>query len=513
MEIFRPELPENDINYEPSLTVDSEPDIVDPSSAQTNEQRQQQSNNNNPPANNAANSIVEPSIVTENSNIAPPIDGRLNGRQGNNNNNRLDEQDTNIGSIDDGDNISDFSDQPQIGRPRSNKNYQQWNQQAGNNARHRNNYYRYSTQHHNQNRHSNQFSAPQQPPTILDEEDEFIETSNMRRVDNAMPNVVDDEYSPSATMPIQGARSAYYPYSTRQSIQQQYKHKYPPQISDQFRLNNQNRANQVSLSSRIQPNDILMKPMVNLDHGVDDININSPTAYDDLTDQQQQTNNYGQIYNEDSFNQIHSPRNRVIQSSQRGRQNQLQQSNNVDRFRGYNNNNNNRPIVEEAPAARNLVSCGDCQSSTRRLGSKQFCHSEFAIKATILNKFMAEDWTRFDVEIQDIFKSPSLDYLNRNIVVGGPTNYVVDNMLQADEGIIDRALQVNNNTQPIERQQTQQQQQSSMGQLGLNHKIKVGTIQSIWVPTEDLTCKCPKLKLRATYLLMGKSINTRPTHS
>lgn len=499
------ELPENDINYEPSLTVDSESDTVDPSSILSIEQ-QRQSNNNNPPVNN--NAPVESVIVTESSsnNIAPPIDqGRMIKPNGGINNNQPDEQDNPNGSNEgDDDNISDFGDQSvqMTGRQRNiisnSKNYQ-WNQVNGNRNR---NYYGYNTQQQQQqqqNRHHNPNSASH--AVSLDEEDEFgmnLANGPGSRVSNSMSNPLDDDY----LAPISSGR-AHHPYNNRQL--QYNKRKHP---NSYFSASN-NRQNR--FSQRIQPNDILVKQtVVNLDHGVDDI-INSPTTYDDslATDQAPQLNNYGgQLYNEETFNHIHSPtRNRnIMQPSMaaRGRQSQA----NLDRFRGYNNNNNNinRPLIDEAQASK--ISCGDCQSSTRRLGSKQFCHSEFAIKATILNKFTAEDWTKFEVEIQDIFKSPSLDYLNRNVVNGGSTNYVVDNMLiQSDEPILDRSLQTNTNNNNNSSGQVVLNEPAR--QQSLSHKIKVGTIQSIWVPTEDLFCKCPRLKLRATYLLMGKSINTQ----
>lgn len=36
-----------------------------------------------------------------------------------------------------------------------------------------------------------------------------------------------------------------------------------------------------------------------------------------------------------------------------------------------------------------------------------------------------------------------------------------------------------------------------------NHRMKIGSVQSVWVPTEDVLCNCPKLELQKTYLIMG----------
>lgn len=34
-------------------------------------------------------------------------------------------------------------------------------------------------------------------------------------------------------------------------------------------------------------------------------------------------------------------------------------------------------------------------------------------------------------------------------------------------------------------------------------KIKKGT-ESLWVPLENLACKCPKLRVKGTYLIIGE---------
>lgn len=117
---------------------------------------------------------------------------------------------------------------------------------------------------------------------------------------------------------------------------------------------------------------------------------------------------------------------------------------------------------------RSRLACGECQSQTRKLSSKQFCHLDFAIKAKLLSKNMAEDWTRFEVDIQDVYKSFG-SVLEANQIASSEPN---------------KTLSEENPHQ--------------------HNRIKVGSIQVIWLPTEDYACKCPKLKVGSAYLLMGE---------
>lgn len=193
-------------------------------------------------------------------------------------------------------------------------------------------------------------------------------------------------------------------------------------------------------SSRNRANEILVQPMASLDPGADE-------SLDE-------TNSYA-LYNDDTFNQIQTgPVRRLQSSSGRARARARYEPNGL-----------------ESPA------CGECQPSTRRLSFRQFCHLDYAIKATIHNKEVADDWTRFEVEIQDVFKSVGSNSL---LAVRG-ANYIDQTGDQTQA----------NATEPL-------------------HRIKVGQLQSVLVPTEDLSCKCPKLRQRSTYLLMGElSVTSR----
>lgn len=149
------------------------------------------------------------------------------------------------------------------------------------------------------------------------------------------------------------------------------------------------------------------------------------------------------------------------------------------------------------------LSCGDCQNNTRRISSRQFCHLDYAIKATILSRHRAADWTRFDVEIIDIFKSPQLR-TNPMIMSGS----YIDNMVQSDEPVTTNNK--SSNTKPMQSIMDPRssmsfgnQHQQHTSSTGLHHRLRVGTVQPIWIPTEDLSCNCPRLKPRSTYLLMG----------
>lgn len=196
-----------------------------------------------------------------------------------------------------------------------------------------------------------------------------------------------------------------------------------------------------------------IQPIVNIDAGLDE----NP-------DENQLS--YPASYNEVNFNQIQSA------DSARRYQNRIRPSQSSPAIRRF------------EPGTGLELHCADCQRSTLRLVFRQFCQLEYAIKASIIDRQVSDDWTKFEVEIQDIFKSPNEDsrssLINSNFIASGedPSKVARSNLSQlmmADSG----------------------EQQSTL-------KLKIGSIQSIWVPTEDLSCKCPKLKLRSTYLLMGK---------
>lgn len=189
------------------------------------------------------------------------------------------------------------------------------------------------------------------------------------------------------------------------------------------------------MGSRNRANEILLQPLASLD-----------------TDDSEESN-YA-LYNEDNFNQIQTAPVRRLQLG-------------PSRARG-------RTRFVDSAQSPEAPTCGDCQPSTRRLGFRQFCHLDYAIKATIHSRLGADDWTRFDLEILDVFKSPG----SSSLLARG-ANY------------LDQPDQLGNRT-------------AESASSDSAHRIKVGAMQSILVPTEDLSCKCPRLRLRSTYLLMGK---------
>lgn len=222
-----------------------------------------------------------------------------------------------------------------------------------------------------------------------------------------------------------------------------------------------------SLAGRARPGEPALVPSVASLDQADDL---------DLLEEPNGQSNYqlagSAFYADDTFNQIQTPQAtlRQLQAAQR------RHSAARHRFSGQNE-------PQSPPSSsNNELACGDCQSSTRRLAFRQFCHLHFAVKAAILSKYVADDWTKFEVEIQDIFKS-------------APPAYA-DNMVQADEPELAKQRFVANQTASASASAPE----GAAGQ----HRLKVGTVHPIWVPTEDLACKCPRLKLRSSYLLMGE---------
>lgn len=172
--------------------------------------------------------------------------------------------------------------------------------------------------------------------------------------------------------------------------------------------------------------------------------LEEPNSLDEHNNYQQ----YPSLYEDNFNNQIQNVRR---PSNARARPNLIQRP----RFKDE----------EQQTFANGKLACGDCQSASRKLSNKQFCHLDFAIKAKLLSRNMAEDWTRFEVEIQDVYKS------------------------------FGNAIELN---------QISTSSENKTADPAHHNRIKVGSVQTIWLPTEDLACKCPKLKLGLTYLLMGK---------
>lgn len=186
-------------------------------------------------------------------------------------------------------------------------------------------------------------------------------------------------------------------------------------------------------------------------------------------------------------------------------------SNNNQQLRGNNRHQSQqvagiRRRVDQQHLGENSLACANCQSSGKRLRFKQYCQVDYAIKAQTLNMFMSDDWTRFDVEIQDIFKSPSYGaqqggLQQHNNIQHGENFLAPDNsllMMQADDP--NALVSTNNGT----KHGASVAQHHSIPVATMTRiRLKIGSIQTIWVPTEDVACNCPRLQLRTAYLLMG----------
>lgn len=192
------------------------------------------------------------------------------------------------------------------------------------------------------------------------------------------------------------------------------------------------------------------------------------------------------IYHQDTYNSIQSPSLRR------------------NHHHSFSASRMHRPAIQQQPSvpvlSTNSISCGDCQSNTRRLGRRQFCHLDYAIKASTLRRQVSDDWTKFDIEIEDIFKSPASSVMR---AATAPSDDI-DNLLQADEPTEAPSRSAFNSATSATNKTLEDAQQVAPQ----THRFKVGTVQTIWIPTEDISCKCPKLKPGFTYLLMG-SVDSR----
>lgn len=152
------------------------------------------------------------------------------------------------------------------------------------------------------------------------------------------------------------------------------------------------------------------------------------------------------------------------------------------------------------------LACGNCRSDGKRLGFTRFCQIDYAIKAQVLNMFMADDWIRFDLEIQDVFKSPvygdqHLALLQHNLSHHVEKYVTPENPLLTVNHDEPNTSSTGNGTKqgPNSTQQHITAPTKSQAVFTLDNR----STQSIWVPTEDVVCNCPRLRLRTAYLLMG----------
>ncbi|KAG8184440.1 hypothetical protein JTE90_026358 [Oedothorax gibbosus] len=84
--------------------------------------------------------------------------------------------------------------------------------------------------------------------------------------------------------------------------------------------------------------------------------------------------------------------------------------------------------------------CGDCPAAKKKVNLNKFCKRDYVVQASVLSREAAGGWIKFTLHVLQVFKGGKLHR--------GP--------------------------------------------------------QQLWVSVEDLACKCPKIKVKQTYLLMGK---------
>ncbi|XP_046660439.1 netrin-B [Homalodisca vitripennis] len=87
--------------------------------------------------------------------------------------------------------------------------------------------------------------------------------------------------------------------------------------------------------------------------------------------------------------------------------------------------------------------CGKCRAGTRRLNLNKYCKRDYAILGKVLERETVDDWVKFSLNIQSVFKRARDSRLRR-------------------------------------------------------------TNTFLWVPVKDLACKCPKIKTNKSYLILGK---------
>ncbi|CAG7731308.1 unnamed protein product [Allacma fusca] len=86
--------------------------------------------------------------------------------------------------------------------------------------------------------------------------------------------------------------------------------------------------------------------------------------------------------------------------------------------------------------------CGRCKVATKRLNLKRYCNRDYAILASVLTRESVDEWARFTVNVLAVFKK------------------------------------------------------------GRESRLRRGSA-FLWVQMEDLVCKCPKIKVNKSYLIMG----------
>nr|CAH0108274.1 unnamed protein product [Daphnia galeata] len=100
------------------------------------------------------------------------------------------------------------------------------------------------------------------------------------------------------------------------------------------------------------------------------------------------------------------------------------------------------------PSNSNTEGCGPCPADNRRLNLKKYCKRDYALLATITARETAGEWVKFTMNVQTIFKKTRDNRVRR----------------------------------------------------GLTY---------FWVRMSDLACKCPKIKINKSYLILGGSEDSK----
>lgn len=270
----------------------------------------------------------------------------------------------------------------------------------------------------------------------------------------------------------QSANNDYQDYSgLAHSSNQNYRTIYLP-----YQTNYASNKRMYRNRNRFEPGSpLLIATTSNVDHGQESTNSLAIDPIDDLSSisYSNEDSNFNMIpqqasgsNNNNNMRRVQST-NQIRHNNHNHNHNQFNQMNNLNNQRSSSSRKQHTPTRgnNELGLINSISSCGECHKSSKRLSSRQFCHLDFALKAKILSKTIRDDWTRIDAQVLDVFKSPA--------------------------------------TKQNELNKTDIDSLDSLNEQASN-RIKLNTIHSIWVPTEDLTCKCLRLPLSATYLILGK---------
>jgi len=112
------------------------------------------------------------------------------------------------------------------------------------------------------------------------------------------------------------------------------------------------------------------------------------------------------------------------------------------RFEDEEYNENNEDNSAETDTSSEKEDCSNCKVNMKQLNLRRYCKRDYAVHVNVISKEIIGSWARFTVDIENVYKY---------------------------------------NTEVLQRGQT----------------------QSLWVSIDDLNCKCPKLRIKSSYLIIG----------